>query len=74
MPPGLMAPGGGNPADNHGVNHDTQTRSNFPNHVGPNGMGTEGQAIGVITMLDVVAEGLPPNVRTTQEPDGEWLK
>jgi hypothetical protein len=37
-------------------------------------MGTEGQAIGVITMLDVVGEGLPPNTRTKQEPDGEWLK
>lgn len=65
---------GGNPAAGDGVVPDTNSRSNFPNHVGPSGMGTEGQAIGVITALNVVEESLPPNFRTVQEPDGEWLK
>lgn len=64
----------GNPATADNVVPDTVLRSNFPNHVSANGMGTEGQAIGVITSLDVMGESLPPNFRTVQEPPGEWLK
>jgi hypothetical protein len=63
-----------NPAGNHGVVHDTQSRSGGSPHYSVSGMGTEGQAIGVVTMLNVVEEGLPPKTRTSQEPDGEWLK
>lgn len=74
VPTGFFDGGGGNPASGGGVVPDTASRSNFPNHVGPSGTGSEGQAIGVVTSLDVVGESLPPNFRTVQEPDGEWLK
>lgn len=71
---GALGGGAGNPAAGGGTVPDTAARSNSANHVGPSGMGTEGQAIGVITALSVENESLPPNTRTVQEPDGEWLK
>lgn len=75
MNPNQSVPGGdGNPGHGMGVVPDTASRSNFANHVGPSGTGTEGQAIGVVTALSVEQESLPPNFRTVQEPDGEWLK
>ena len=65
---------GGNPANATGVVPDTQARTNSPGTGNPNGMGTEGGPFGVITAMDVVSEGLPPNTRTVDEPAGEWLK
>lgn len=74
VPTGFFGDSGGNPAAGGGVVPDAKARSNSANHVGPSGMGTEGQAIGVITALSVAEESAPPNTRTVQEPDGEWLK
>lgn len=64
----------GNPAASRSAVPDGAARPSFPGHGGSNGMGTEGQAIGVVTMIDLDVENHPPNTRTTQEPDGEWLK
>ena len=64
----------GNPAASRSAVPDETARPSYPGHGGPNGMGTEGQAIGVVTMIDLDMENRPPNTRTTQEPDGEWLK
>ena len=71
---GFFSDSGGNPAAGGGVVPDTAARGSHPIHGGPSGTGTEGGSIGVITALSVVNESLPPNTRTTQEPDGEWLK
>lgn len=71
---GLSAPGAGNPADDHGPNHDTKARGDHPVAGGPSGTGSEGGSIGVITAMSVEQESLPPNTRSGQEPDGEWLK
>jgi hypothetical protein len=64
----------GNPAAGRGVVPDTAARTNSPGTGNPNGMGTEGGSQGVITALSIETESLPPNTRTVQEPDGEWLK